>query len=171
MRITVAFAIASRTIQKSASGVLFHWYYTIQNTVVVPSAFFSEVSEPYMSFEISKKIRTTFDNLGRCLREVVLKLVDCRFQRALATQRIDYFLASSISPQKMFIAPRKPRAPINKGSANENSIEVKIPYKDRREIKAPTGSIKKDKALPIFCDALKTSSASTLVVSLRSSNS
>jgi len=124
-----------------------------------------------MSFENSKKIRTTFGSLGRCLREVVLRFVDCHFQRTLATERMDYFLASSISPQKMFIAPRKPRATINKGSENENSIDVKIPYKDRREIKAPTGSIKKDKALPIFCDALKTSSASALVVSLRSSNS
>ena len=71
----------------------------------------------------------------------------------------------------MFIAPRKPRAPINKGSEKENSAEVKIPYKDMMESKAPEGIIKKDKALPIFLDALKTSSVSTPVVSLRSSNS
>ena len=71
----------------------------------------------------------------------------------------------------MFIAPRKPRAPINKGSENENSAEVEIPYKDRRESKAPAGIIKKDKTLLIFSDALKTSSVSKPVVSLRSSNS
>jgi len=71
----------------------------------------------------------------------------------------------------MFIAPRKPMASINKGSEKENSAEVKIPYKDIMESKAPAGIIKKDKALPIFLDALKTSSVSTPVVSLRSSDS
>ena len=71
----------------------------------------------------------------------------------------------------MFIAPRKSRAPINKGSEKENSAEVKILYKDMMESKAPEGIIKKDKALPIFFDVLKTSSVSTPVVSLRSSES
>jgi len=71
----------------------------------------------------------------------------------------------------MFMAPRKPRAPINKGSEKENSAEVKIPYKDIMESKAPEGIIKKDKALPIFLDAIKTSSVSTPVVSLRSFDS
>jgi len=40
-----------------------------------------------------------------------------------------------------------------------------MPYKEKRESKALTATIKPDKSLPTFSDALKTSSASTLVVS------
>lgn len=71
----------------------------------------------------------------------------------------------------MFIAPRKPRAPMNRGSENENFAEIKIPYKDKKENKIPAGIIRKDKALLIFSDALKTSSVSTPVVSVISSGS
>jgi hypothetical protein len=59
----------------------------------------------------------------------------------------------------------------NKGSEKENVIDVKIPNRDRRESKAPVGITIKDKNLPIFSDALKTSKVSTPVVSLKSSNS
>jgi len=67
------------------------------------------------------------------------------------------------------MAPKKPRALINRGSENENSAEIRIPYRDRSESKAPAGIIKKDKALPIFPEALKTSRVSLPVVSLISS--
>jgi len=44
-----------------------------------------------------------------------------------------------------------------------------MPYTERRESKTPTAIIKLDKRLPIFADTLKTSSASTPVVSFRDS--
>jgi len=68
------------------------------------------------------------------------------------------------------MTPRKPRAPMDRGSENKNCVEVRIPYKEKRESKAPTAIIKIDKSLPTFSDALKTSSASTLVVSSRSAS-
>ncbi len=68
------------------------------------------------------------------------------------------------------MAPRKPRAPMDRGSENRNGVEVRMPYKEKRESKAPTAIIKIDKSLPSFSDALKTSSASTPVVSFRSAS-
>lgn len=79
-----------------------------------------------------------------------------------------YFFANNISPQKMFIAPRKPMAPTKRGLENVNSMEVRMPYTERRESKAPTVIIKPDKRPPIFSDTSKTLSASTPVVSFRS---
>jgi hypothetical protein len=68
----------------------------------------------------------------------------------------------------MFIAPRKPMAQRKRGLENVNSIEVKMPYTEKKKSKAPTGIIKPDKRLPIFPDALNTSNASFPVVSFRS---
>jgi len=82
-----------------------------------------------------------------------------------------YSFANSISPQKMFIAPRKPRAPMNKGLEDKNCAEVRMPYTESRESSAPITIIRLDKRLPIFADALKTSRVSTSVVSFRSSSS
>jgi len=89
---------------------------------------------------------------------------------ATSISRNGYSFASNINPQRMFMTPRKPRAPIDRGSENKNGVEVRMPYKEKRESKAPTAIIKLDKSLPTFSDALKMSSASTLVVSSRSAS-
>jgi len=60
---------------------------------------------------------------------------------------------------------------MNRGLENKNCADVKMLYTEKRESKAPTAIIKLDKRLPILADALKTSSVSTPVVSLRSSSS
>ncbi len=85
--------------------------------------------------------------------------------------RICYFFANKIKPQKMFTAPTKPRAPMNIGLETRNCAEVRMLYTERRESKTPTMIIKLDKRLPIFADASKTSRASSTVVSLRSFSS
>ena len=79
-----------------------------------------------------------------------------------------YFFANSISPQKMFIAPRKPRAPTKRGLENVNSVEVRMLTTERMESKAPTMIINPDKPLPIFSATLRTSHASAQAVSFRS---
>ncbi len=84
---------------------------------------------------------------------------------------LTHFFAKSISPQKMFVAPRRPRVPIRNQSGNRNSMEVKMLITERRESKAPTTIIKLDKGLSIFSATSKTSHASTPVVSLRSASS
>jgi len=89
---------------------------------------------------------------------------------ATSISRNGYSFASNINPQRMFMTPRKPMTPIDRGSENKNGVEVRMPYKEKRESKAPTAIIKLDKSLPTFSDALKTSSASTLVVSSRSAS-
>lgn len=80
------------------------------------------------------------------------------------------FFANSMSPQKTFVAPIRPKTPIRNLSENSNSVEVKMLIKERRASKAPTTIIKRDKGLSIFSANLKTSHASTPVVSLRSAS-
>jgi len=68
------------------------------------------------------------------------------------------------------MTPRKPRAPMDRGSENKNGVEVRMPYKEKKESRVPTAIIKLDKILPTFPDILKTSIASTPVVSSRSAS-
>lgn len=78
--------------------------------------------------------------------------------------------AKSISPQKMFTAPRTPRAPM-KGFENEDSTGIRRPNKEMMEIKVPMPIIMPGRYLPVFVDALETSRASTPVVSFRRGSS
>lgn len=55
-----------------------------------------------------------------------------------------YSLANSISPQMMFITPRKPRTPKNRGSEPKkgNEVLVRITHIEKVRKKKPTAAIK-----------------------------
>ena len=54
-----------------------------------------------------------------------------------------YSLANSISPQRIFIVPRKPRMPKNRGSDPKkgNGVLVRITYAEKMRKKKPVAAI------------------------------